>query len=200
MQAGEELSCRTENPKHMVIKVFCGADGSFELYEDDGITMRFEQGEYVTTTYCLDWTEKRQFVIEPARGMTELIPSCRKYSIKFYGLDENAITGVSLDGKEMTYSRKYDSGRHILTVEVEECDISRELVITLDANTELLQNNLAGLAYEAINRAQIPFAEKENVYRLLNGNAGKECKLSTMESMYMPEAMKSVLREFLLAE
>jgi hypothetical protein len=199
MQGREELSSRTENPNHMVVKVFCGADGTFHLYEDDGISMNYQQGECVTTKYHLDWSEKKQFVIEPAEGKTELIPSYRKYSVEFYGIADHSILSVILDGQEIKSAQTYDEDRHILTIEIEGCHVGRRLVVTLKPETELLNNNVAQLAYTAINRAQIPFAEKEKTYRILNRDIDVAAKLSTIEAMYMPEQMKSVIREFLLA-
>jgi hypothetical protein len=37
------------------------------------------------------------------------------------------------------------------------------------------------------------------LYRILTGDMDREGRLSTVESMYMPEEMKSVIREILLA-
>ncbi len=199
MQSEEELSSRTDNPKQMVIKVFCGADGMFELYEDDGISLRFEQGEYVTTAYELVWGTRKQFTIGPAKGMTELIPSHRSYSVELYGIAPDAVEKVETDGIRVGYDTSYDTRRHILTVEIAGCDVSGKLVITLKSGTTVLDNDVEQGAYTALNRAQIPFAEKEKAYRIIRSDSMVTAKLSTIESMYMPEKMKSVLRELLLA-
>ena len=61
-------------------------------------------------------------------------------------------------------------------------------------------NKLTQKSIEAINRAQIPFASKEKLYRILTGAMNTVSRLSTMEAMVLPEAMKSVVRELLLAE
>lgn len=199
MQSREELSSKTENPKHMTVKVFCGADGEFSLYEDDGISMNYQQGEYVTTEYHLDWSERKQFVIEPARGKTELIPSYRQYSIEFYGIGKQAVLDVELDGQAIECAQSYDESRRILTVEIVGCNVCRKLTVRLKPETELRKNNITQLAYTALNRAQIPFAEKEKTYQILNSDMDTVTKLSTIEAMYMTEQMKSVIREFLLA-
>jgi hypothetical protein len=199
MQAGEELSSRTENPKHMVVKVFCGSSGAFRLYEDDGISMNYLQGEFVTTNYHLDWSEKKQFVIEPAEGKTDLIPSYRRYSVDFYGIAKDSVDRVELDGQVVEYTSSYDEKRQILTVEIVGCNIRRRLVIVIKSETKLLENPVIPFAYEALNRAQIPFAEKEKTYQILNSDRDPAAKLSTIEAMYMPDEMKSVIRELILA-
>ena len=37
--------------------VYAGADGSFTLYEDDGTTLAYEQGEYSRITF--QWNDKK---------------------------------------------------------------------------------------------------------------------------------------------
>jgi alpha-glucosidase (family GH31 glycosyl hydrolase) len=199
MQSREELSSRTENPKHMLVKVFCGADGAFRLYEDDGISMNYQQGEFAATRYHLDWSEQKQFVIEPAEGKTELIPSYRKYTIDFYGIAKEDVLRVELDGQEIEYTSAYDEDRTVLTIEAVGCNIFRKLTVAIRPEAKLLENNVAQFAYTALNRAQIPFAEKEKTYRILNSDMDLAAKIVTIEAMYMPEQMKSVLRELLLA-
>lgn len=40
------------------VKVFPGQDAGFTLYEDDGVSMRYEQGEYTLTRY--QWNDKKK--------------------------------------------------------------------------------------------------------------------------------------------
>ncbi|MCD8336457.1 MAG: glycoside hydrolase family 31 protein [Lachnospiraceae bacterium] len=199
MQPGEDVSSRTDNPARMLIKVFGGADGAFELYEDDGITNEFEQGAFVTTKYQLNWSDEKSFIIEAAEGKTELIPARRDYRVEFYGIGKNSLSEVFVDDCPVVSRKNWDADRHILSVEIEGVDVSQKVIIRLASETDLLENNVCNYAYEAINQAQIPFAEKENVYRIVTGNGSRENRISSMEAMYMPDEMKHVLCEILLA-
>ena len=199
LQSIEEISSRTDNPKHLEVCVFCGADGSFDLYEDDGISFDYESGGYVTTAMTLDWRVSKRFVITHAKGDTGLIPEKRSYTLRFYGIGADAVEAVTIGTGAADVKSHYDETRHILALELVEVPITEEVRVQFRTDTALLSNDLPGLAYTAINRAQIPFAEKEKAYRILCGGADKECKLSTIEAMVMPDEMKSVLREFLLA-
>jgi hypothetical protein len=199
MEQAASVSSRTDNPKKLLIKIFCGADGDFSLYEDDGISMEYEQENYVTTEMALCWGETKIFTIEAAQGKTDLIPQSRDYELEFYGVSQDAVEQV-LSGEEMkTYQTGYDEERHILTVSVSDISVEKPLTVRLRSEEQLQENDIAALAYYAINRAQIPFAEKEQLYRILTGDMDREGKLSTVESMFMPEEMKSVVREILLA-
>ncbi len=199
LQNSREVSSRTDNPSQMVVKVFCGEEGTFDLYEDDGVSLRFEQGEFVKTSYRLVWGERKQFTIGPARGSLELIPARRSYEVEFYGIAADAVKMVELAGREVPFDTRYDSDRHILTVAAGECPVTECFTITLKEDTAVLENNVQQAAYEALNRAQIPFSQKERIYRILTGASGWTAKLATLEAMVLAEEMKSVLREILLA-
>ena len=200
MEQAETVSSRTDNPTAMQIKIFCGAEGVFTLYEDDGISMQFESGAYVTTEYRLCWEEEKCFRIQSARGDLTLIPEARDYELEFYGAGPDSIRSLTEDGEEKPFRTDYDPERGVLTLWVKEVSVRNNLEVHLREDLKAEPNNLAAAAYRAINRAQIPFATKEALYRLLTGDGETCCKLSTMETMVMPEAMKSLVRELLLAE
>ena len=193
LESADTVSSRTENPERMIVKVFCGADGSFQLYEDDGISLNFEKGEFATTDFRLKWSAEKSFTILPAAGKLDLIPQLRDYELQFYGVEPD-----SLETRELETS--YDDERRILTVKAAAVEADKGLTIRFRPEASLSENNLAAFAYKAINRAQIPFASKEKLYRVLTGDSDRLCKLSTMEAMVLPEEMKSVIRELLLAD
>ena len=129
----------------------------------------------------------------PAAGKLDLIPQLRDYELQFYGVEPD-----SLETRELETS--YDDERRILTVKAAAVEADKGLTIRFRPEASLSENNLAAFAYKAINRAQIPFASKEKLYRVLTGDSDRLCKLSTMEAMVLPEEMKSVIRELLLAD
>lgn len=199
LQGMDELSCRTDNPKHMEICAFMGADGSFTLYEDDGVSMDYETGAAVHTEMKVLWNECKGFVICPAEGELSLIPEKRDYTIRLYGIACDAVEKVWVNGTEVAVKSDYDDVRHVLTVKLTGCDVRKEVSVCLRADAELCGNDLAVRGYEVINRAQAPFATKEKLYKILCSGKSRESILATMESMYMDEEFKSAIRELLLA-
>lgn len=99
MESAETVSSRTDNPKHLVVKVFCGADGAFRLYEDDGVSLNFEKGVFVTTDLRLRWGESKAFIVAPAQGHIELIPRIRDYDLEFYGVGSDVVQAVTVRGE-----------------------------------------------------------------------------------------------------
>ncbi len=198
MQALDEISSRTDNPIHIELAVFSGADGAFDLYEDDGISMDYVEGKSVTTHYELNWTE-RKFVIAPAEGEVQLIPDLRKYTIYFYGVDADAVQRVEIGGTDVDFRSSFDGDRNVLTVDIDFCSISETVCVYLFDDCKVAENNIKYLAYEIINRAQCPFSHKESLYKLIVSGAEKNDILSTMQTMQIDNALKSSVSEILLA-
>ena len=198
MQAKDELSSRTDNPTHMDLRVFCGADGSFELYEDDGLTMSYEQGDCCTTLYQLNGREGT-FMICPAQGNRSLIPQERSYDLSFYGVDEQTVS-VTVNGRPIQTAQSYDSASAVLTICTGPISVGDTVKVAFQKDHALAPNPVAESAYTILNRAQIPLATKEKVYKLIQSNESVANKVSTIQAMPMDETMKSVLQEVLLAD
>ena len=76
-----------ENPENMKVKVFAGADNTFELYEDDGTTYEYKNGAYAITKMIFNWNETAEFIISSPTGNTSVIPSERNFDIEFVGVN-----------------------------------------------------------------------------------------------------------------
>lgn len=198
LQSDEELSCRTDNPAALELLIFCGADGAFELYEDDGVSMDYEDGICVTTRYALDW-EKKRFVIEPAAGELGLIPGKRRYTLRFYGVGAQSVKSVSVDGEAVEFTTEFDAKRNVLSVTLGAFAPGERVEVQMSEETELVDNNILDNAYELLNRAQVAFLTKESLYRLLRSPGGMTEKLSTIYSSYMDEGIREAVTELLTA-
>ena len=79
------------NPETMTIRVYGGADGSFQLYEDDNESNAYLKDECVLTDMDLKWSIGR-FVIHKAAGRLELIPQKRTWTVEFWGVKDTEVT------------------------------------------------------------------------------------------------------------
>jgi alpha-glucosidase (family GH31 glycosyl hydrolase) len=76
------------NPKTLDIYLFPGTSNRFELYEDDGETTGYQNGEYALTVFTLEKTGSvLTFKIEPVSGEHSLIPAKRQYRLHLRGVD-----------------------------------------------------------------------------------------------------------------
>lgn len=199
MQFEEEISSDTSNPSGIELRVFCGRSHSFEMYEDDGLTLDYRNGAYSTTEYVLSWEKQKSFVVKPAEGDLKQIPKERDYRVLFYGVAKDVISEVLLDEQDKEYQTAYDENRHVLTVMVNQCATDKKLEIKLLDEAEIIENNIKAASYEVINRAQIPFLLKEKLYKIMNSQKDVYTKLSDIDILPMADEMKSIMRELLLA-
>jgi hypothetical protein len=84
----------------LILSVFPGADGAFRLYEDDGISQAYKEGQYEwtgITTHVEDedaWTVR----VAPVEGRCDALPDRRAYEIRLEG--SRRPQRVTIDGAE----------------------------------------------------------------------------------------------------
>ena len=88
----------------MTLRIFAGADGSYELYEDDGISLN---GSSVRTAISLDWQHGTLRV--HSSGDLSLLPEERTWHVECIGF---APTAVIHQGEGI--STTYDASRNAL--------------------------------------------------------------------------------------
>ncbi len=198
LQAEEEVSARTDNPAKLELLVFCGADGEFTMYEDDGVSMDYEEGRCVTTRYALCWAERR-LVIEPAEGDLRLIPKKRQVTVKLYGVGTDSLEKVLADGEPQRFETSFDAKRNVLSVALDATEPTARIELQLRKEAALEDNNILDNAYELLNRAQVAFQTKESLFRLLKASKGLTETLSTIHSTFMDEGIRQAVTELLTA-
>lgn len=106
-----------ENPVEMTVVMFPGADGHFELYEDDGDLQAYLDGHYCTTEIVQAWAgSKLALTIEPATGDHSLIPPSRSYTLIWRGLCQPDEVEVSIDGDPTEFDTSYDPKTEAFTI------------------------------------------------------------------------------------
>ncbi len=91
--ASEKDTVASKNPEKLELVIAAGADGSYTLYEDDGISMNYEKGMYAETDFKCCYDEKTgslSIKISPAKGELSLIPAVRDYCIRIMGVTRPA--------------------------------------------------------------------------------------------------------------
>ena len=107
---GSEVQTTAQQPDGpIVLHVFTGADGTFTLFEDDGLSREYEKGAFAEVP--LRWNEaSRTLTIGARTGRFDGMTSKRAFSVRFHTpeharpLDyaENPETRFIYDGREVT--------------------------------------------------------------------------------------------------
>lgn len=109
LPAGPDMQYSSEQPAApLTIYVFTGRDAHFTLYDDDGVTYAYEQGQYATIP--LTWDEAAAtLTIGQRQGSYPSMAEKRTFRIVFvtpahpvpFGSEEGAVQ-VEYDGKPQT--------------------------------------------------------------------------------------------------
>src|SRR5437764_11381293 len=88
--SGPDLRCADERPLDPLTPDLYPGNGAFTLYEDDGSSFEYEQGQFCTTNYTLRKTEDR-LVFEIGAREGAYIPQQRQIVIKVHGMGGQAV-------------------------------------------------------------------------------------------------------------
>lgn len=96
------------NPQEIELLVFPGADGSFELYEDDGVTTDYQNGKFALTRIHSHYTNDHLTItIDPVSENSNLIPDKRSYRIKVRGIAAPSSYNACMDQEEIKTTGTY---------------------------------------------------------------------------------------------
>lgn len=85
--------------RELDVCVYAGKDGSFELYEDDGVTYDYEKGEFSVIPFRYD-DSTRTLIIDGRKGSYDGMINERTLNVKLRTVDNAVIeTTVKYDGK-----------------------------------------------------------------------------------------------------
>jgi alpha-glucosidase (family GH31 glycosyl hydrolase) len=101
-----------QRPGSLDIHVFPGESNRFEMYEDDGTTIAFQDGAFTLTTFDLSWEQEQAvFSILPGALINK-----RRYTLHFRALHEPAHVSARLNGFELEQAWRYDASSQTLTL------------------------------------------------------------------------------------
>ena len=161
----------TSCPVNMEIQIFPGKSNAYDLYEDDGITNSYENGEYLITNIAYRYSNSNYSVtIKPKEGKRGIIPEKRNYKFVFRNMKkaENvSVTANTLDIPYKAYSKKTS-----FIIEVANVSTNSELSITCKGNDmEISSERIFMKDIESIiSDLQINTVMKERIDQILTMN------------------------------
>ncbi|NLK26998.1 MAG: DUF5110 domain-containing protein [Clostridiales bacterium] len=194
--AGNDLA----NPKDMEIRIFAGEDGEFILYEDDGESLAYLNGDYVRTKMSMDWNTEGIFRIEAAQGNLDLLPVSRNYQLKFIGFVDKQMIKVRSGGKPIDFHKSYDQRSNAIVITIENVMVNEELCVQFEQKPILAANQTEEFLFSILDRAQISFELKEKIYQTVQRNKETYLLISNLTAMNLDENLYSALCEIILAK
>ena len=127
------MNYSNEKPLDTLILNFYGSgNGNFNLYEDDGTSLKFKDGKYAWTeiTYLSDTNSStHQIIINPSKGSFDNQVQNRAYKLIVHGIIKPVT--VSLN-KENNVNWKWDSERSNIAINVPAQSIRKKITVILN--------------------------------------------------------------------
>ena len=185
----------TSNPRDMEILVYPGADNSFEMYEDDGISPDYRDGKFVKTHFELKWGQNPRFIINAPEGNTELIPEKRNYKIIFKKVCKCTVDKVLCGDTEAEYTVKSDlEGTEICINNV--CETVK---ITL-SDAEICENRTLEDIKDFLMGLNADNDLREIIYREAVNSKSREEFMYFLSITDMDKELREVLTELICAD
>jgi hypothetical protein len=128
-----------ENPAELHVHVFAGADSTFTLYEDDGETNAYRDGQYCLTTFTQKWADNRlEFTVDSPAGDVQLIPAQRTFCLYLHGVRGTASLSVEIDGQRVPVTGDYHTETETLEITGLRLSASSTLILSLQSDAGLL--------------------------------------------------------------
>ncbi len=117
---------------HLILTVFPGADGRFELYEDDGASGAYAQGEYETTAIRSTVRDGALAIqIDAAQGRCAVLPERRAIALHVRGILKPG--SVQINGADAD-NWSYDPAARDLLIRLDDTDRRQPLNVVIHAD------------------------------------------------------------------
>ncbi|MFD1177965.1 TIM-barrel domain-containing protein [Paenibacillus puldeungensis] len=188
---------RVDNPRELEVRVYAGANGHFELWEDEGNTLDDEDENWCCTEMDFRFEpDGSTFTILPAEGDTAVVPDRRKWKLAFVGLTDTEVKAAA-GGKNIAIETAYDEAKHTLYVITQDIAVTDTLTVSF-MEGKLASNSVEQEVFVLLDRAQIAFQTKEEIYRIVK-DLQPLAALAALASMKLDDTLYGALCEIITA-
>ncbi|MGC5165590.1 TIM-barrel domain-containing protein [Luteimicrobium sp. DT211] len=198
-------------PEALEVLVVVGADGAFDLVEDDGGPVASADAPNVVRT-PVRWSQAGgRAVVGPARGGADglaAVPARRTWTLTFpslgvLGADEAALVVATVDGARVQAAVERvalaaDPRGSGLAVTVADVPVGAEVVVVLGPGTTLEAGDLAGRVFDLLDRAQIAYDLKERLLAVATADEPATTRVSRLQALGLDRPLETALGELLL--
>jgi len=192
LDAAEAPGNGGKNPEMLEVKVIVGADGAFEIYEDNGHGNGVEDVDWAITPITFD--QKRGVLsLGPVSSEASFLPPKRSWTITFPAFTATEHIHVSTTAEV----KATDSGT---TVIIEALPISSTVTVSLGANPRLAVTDAAKHIFRVVDDAQMEFEPKKLIWSVVTSDAPLGVKVSQLTTMDLDSMLLGAILEFLCAD
>ena len=192
--AEPENSC--ENPAGLEVLVAVGADGRFEIIEDDGMGASADRVDFTRTPIVFNQAAGTVEIGPSAQGSSKL--DLRSWSVRFIGLTPPQKVRVLVDGSERVVTVKKSSNGCF--VPIGDCLSGSKIVVEIGENPQLDVTNFAPRIKEFLLHVQMELQLKEKIWTIVGDKAHRTVLISRLHALDLETNLLHALMEYIVAD
>jgi alpha-glucosidase (family GH31 glycosyl hydrolase) len=182
----------SQNPEHLEVVVAPGADGWFELLEDDGTGGM--TAPVPTAATPITWDQAAGILtIGPVRGAVSAVPTRRTWTVTLLGCA--GVNPITQD--EATLPKSMVRGRTSVTVADVPADQPVRLVFGPNLSTRT--DDIPARVFEVLHRAAYDHEAKQAAWHTVLEPIDGAVKLARLQALGLPPALLSAVTELIVA-
>ena len=122
-------------PSTLELNIYPLSDGTYNLYEDDGITNNYKKGMYMITNFSYHY-EKDNYTLKISKSEGKNLLSKRNYLLRFKNTKN--IKAVYIEDKSITYNCYYDKNDFI--IQINNLIVGRSLEVNIKGENVLVSS------------------------------------------------------------
>lgn len=186
--AKDALDCHIHNPRELEIQVFHGADGTFDLFEDQG-------SEPVITHFKFTAGQTAQIHIKIEEDKEGVIPDNRNYHFRVRGIQEP--DNVLMDGVKVEWDYDIEKRELYIPVNVASTEFMID-IMTKDG--AMVGPDKTDVIYGILSHAQIAYTTKTEIYETVCKEKNMVRLLGKLHEMKMPLSLLGAMLEQIVAQ
>ncbi|KAG0652926.1 Alpha-xylosidase [Hyphodiscus hymeniophilus] len=186
-----------ENPGSFEILIAVGADGKFDIMEDDGTGSNAEEAKWARTSII--YTQSKGCVqIEPALSSTPIPTEAREWNVRFLALSKPESLRVLVDGFEVdVVGEKVSNG---FLVKLGKISRDSKVSVEVGENPRFGRNDASAFIFPFLHHAKLEFALKERIWDIITSGVSKTIQVSRLSALDMDRTLLDAVLEFVLAD
>ena len=185
-----------ENPDTLEVLVVVGADGAFELIEDDGTGTGLDPAGVARTPISFDQSEGA-VTVGPASGALDCLPGSRSWTVTFLALTALVDPVATIDG--IVVDARTTVGDNRTSVIVDGVPAGSTVRVGIDRDPALDSVDVASRLFTLLDRAFIEYEEKQRIYAIVTSDRPLSVRLSHLQSLDLDRSLETAVGEILLA-
>ncbi len=185
-----------DNPASLEVLVVVGADGAFELIEDDGSGSGLDEETVARTPISFD-QRSGSVTVGPANNALGCLPGQRTWTVTFLGLESAAAPVAARNGAPVEADVGRDAGR--ISVSVSDVPVTETLRVTVGPNPELTANDVSGRLFTLLDRAHIEYEAKKRIHSIATSDRPLSVRISHLQALGLDRTLETAVGEILLA-